>query len=223
MGGVKLVDSVFNYVSGKLVNDQFVTEKLKSNISDYKRIISDILGGETIPTPQVKFDARDLSKLKKYLQKALENEKIEEETIAKVMEGLDSKVMKSIYERIGGEEILSKIVEGFFKSLVADPLLQAFFKSVSIPTLKEKFQKYLVAGFGGPNHYIWKDLKTAHMSLAIQETHFNAFAKHFITQLSINKVDAGVQAEINSIIQQLKEDIIDERSKSNRTQKTEQS
>lgn len=75
---------------------------------------------------------------------------------------LNQKKKLALIQKIGSEEIVVKIVNDFFEKVLNDQILGKFFANVDMVFHKEKFSKYLIAGFGGHNRYIWSDLKTAH-------------------------------------------------------------
>ncbi|MHC0038004.1 group I truncated hemoglobin [Pseudoneobacillus sp. C159] len=86
---------------------------------------------------------------------------------------------QSLYEKIGGEEAISKVVEYFYNELVLkDPAVQQFFENTDMEKQKKHQAKFISFALGGPNQYSGKSMQKAHEGMDLQPVHFDAIVKH---------------------------------------------
>ena len=119
---------------------------------------------------------------------------------------------KSLYERLGGYEAVSAVVNDFAEKLFIDPKVGPFFKGMGTDTRKSFIQKNinLVCNVtGGPCKVISRDAKTVHAGLGITEAEFNVVVNHLVDTLDKLKVPAKEKKELLSIIGTLKPDIVE--------------
>ena len=119
---------------------------------------------------------------------------------------------KSLYERLGGYEGISAVVNDFAGKLFIDPQVGPFFKGMGADTRKSFIQKNinLVCNVtGGPCKIISRDAKTVHGGLGITEADFNVVVNHLVDTLDKFKVPDREKQELLSIIGTLKPDIVD--------------
>jgi hemoglobin len=110
---------------------------------------------------------------------------------------------KSLYERIGGEPALTKVVDEFVAKAGANPKVN-FTRNgkfatgdAAIKTLKMHLVNFLGSAFGGPQKYTGRSMKEAHKGMAITQAEFDALAADLRAVLEANKVP---QQEINEIM-----------------------
>jgi hemoglobin len=119
---------------------------------------------------------------------------------------------KSLYERLGGYEAISAVVNDFAPKLFTDPQVGPFFKGMGTDTRKSFIQKNinLVCNVtGGPCKIISRPAKTVHAGLGITEADFNVVVNHLVDTLDKFEVPAKEKQELLSIIGTLKPDIVE--------------
>ncbi len=119
---------------------------------------------------------------------------------------------KSLYERLGGYEAISAVVNDFAEKLFTDPQVGPFFKGMGTDTRKSFIQKNinLVCNVtGGPCKIISRPAKTIHAGLGITESDFNVVVNHLVDTLDKFKVPAKEKQELLAIIGTLKPDIVE--------------
>ena len=119
---------------------------------------------------------------------------------------------KSLYERLGGYEAVSAVVNDFAEKLFIDPKVGPFFKGMGTDTRKSFIQKNinLVCNVtGGPCKIISREAKTVHAGLGITEEEFNIVENHLVDTLDSFKVPAKEKQELLAIIATLKPDIVE--------------
>jgi hemoglobin len=71
----------------------------------------------------------------------------------------------SIYDRIGGQEALIVVVNGFYRRVLADSQLAPFFTGSNMSRLKGKQVEFFAAALGGPNEYSGQPMKAVHRGM----------------------------------------------------------
>ena len=120
---------------------------------------------------------------------------------------------KSLYERLGGYEAISAVVNDFAEKLFKDPQVGPFFKGMGTDTRKSFIQKNinLVCNVtGGPCKVLSRPAKTVHAGLGITESDFNVVVNHLVDTLDKFKVPAKEKKELLDIIGTLKPDIVEQ-------------
>jgi len=86
---------------------------------------------------------------------------------------------QTLYEKIGGDEAISKVVDYFYTNLVLkDPTVQQFFENTDMEKQKRHQSKFISFALGGPNQYSGKSMQKAHEGMNLQPAHYNAIVKH---------------------------------------------
>ena len=93
---------------------------------------------------------------------------------------------KSLYERLGGYEAISAVINDFAPKLFTDPKVGPFFKGMGTDTRQSFIQKNINLACnvtGGPCKIISRSAKTVHGGLGITEADFNVVAQHLVDTL----------------------------------------
>ena len=109
--------------------------------------------------------------------------------------------MASLYERIGGDAAVNAAVELFYRKVLKDDRIKAFFDDVDMDRQLAKQRAFLTMAFGGPAQYSGKDLRTGHAHLVkrgLNDTHFDAVAQRL--QETLQELGVGA-AEISEVMQ----------------------
>jgi hemoglobin len=99
---------------------------------------------------------------------------------------------KTLWERLGGEDNVKRVVDDLLKEAAPDPKVN-FFRNgkyapdaAAVMTLKRRVVEFICQATGGPLQYTGKDMKTAHAGMGITDDEFNAFAGHLKNALEKN-------------------------------------
>lgn len=106
----------------------------------------------------------------------------------------------SLYERVGGEEGIERLVNSFYERVLDDEELSGFFKNTHIDRLKKMQKEFFSVALGGPIEYSDMDLTRAHQGRGIRVMHYKRFVDHLIETLSEFDLDEN---EINEIISEI--------------------
>ena len=123
---------------------------------------------------------------------------------------------KTLYERLGGYDAISAVVEDFLGRLKNDHMFDRFGpgrSSDSHQRAKQLIKDQLCAYTGGPCQYIGRDMATAHQGLGITQKEWDASVQHLKDSLDHFKVAEKEQKELLAIIDKQKADIIEKPKK----------
>jgi hemoglobin len=119
---------------------------------------------------------------------------------------------KTLYQRLGGYDVIAAVVDDFIHQLGQDPAFKRFGGGRSMDSLHRTRQLVIddICNLaGGPCDYIGRDLKTAHAGLGITQEEWDLSIKHFKTALDDQKVAEPEQKDFLALIQKTKPDIVE--------------
>jgi hemoglobin len=145
--------------------------------------------------------------------------------------GVKSDELKSLYDRLGGEERIKAIVDDFVNRALADPRVNWERKGVkqggfsvhrgksvewnaspdNVAQLKKHIVQFLSLSTGGPAQYDGLEMKQAHTGLHITNAEFDASVGDFKASLDKLQVPNKEQKEVLSIIESTRPLIVEER------------
>ena len=128
---------------------------------------------------------------------------------------------KSLYDRLGGEQGLTLIVEDFVNRAIADPRVNWdrqgvkkggwFRRNKSVPQwqntpengtrLKKHIVQFLANATGGPTVYEGRDMKEAHANMRISNPEFDAAVGDLKTTLDKLGVPTDEQKELLAVVE----------------------
>jgi hemoglobin len=121
---------------------------------------------------------------------------------------------KSLYERLGGYDAISAVVNELAVRLVTDRQLGVYFKGLSNDSKRKliaHLTDFVCSATGGPCIYTGRDMKTSHEGLGITEEDWNRFVKITKEVLDKFKVPAKEQQEFLQAVAPLKSVIVEKR------------
>jgi hemoglobin len=119
---------------------------------------------------------------------------------------------RTLYQRIGGYDMIASVVDDFLKQLQADPAFARFGQGRGQNSLMRGRQlvvDQICALSGGPCIYIGREMKTAHQGLKITDAEFDAAGKHMAASLTKFKVSEADQKDFGAMIEKLRVDIVE--------------
>lgn len=119
----------------------------------------------------------------------------------------------TLYDRLGGVNAISAVVDQFLGNVVADNRINGrFAATVADPFRTQLLRNNLIdqicSATGGPCAYKGKDMKTAHAGMNITDDEFNALVEDLVAALDHFSVGADEKTELLGILAPLKPDIV---------------
>lgn len=120
---------------------------------------------------------------------------------------------KSLYERLGGKDAITKIVRESLKNVTTDKRLAKYFgKTAKDPKKMEALETSLIdllcARTGGPCEYHGKEMKSAHEGMKIKESDYEIFVEDVTAALDSVGVAKPEQDELRQALASMKDEIV---------------
>lgn len=113
----------------------------------------------------------------------------------------------SLYERMGGYDVIAATVDDFLARLNADARLQPLFVGVSAtsgPRIRQHIVDFVCAETGGPCAYHGRSMADAHAGMPIADEHFDAAVDHMGDALESQGVGERERRELVSWLRSLR-------------------
>ena len=104
---------------------------------------------------------------------------------------------QTLFERVGGEQTIRKLIHEFYDRVVADPELKPFFKNTSMDKLRRMQREFFSAALDGPITYTGRPLNYVHHGRGITKHHFALYVAHLIETLRDHGID---DQDVNDLI-----------------------
>ncbi|WP_232698646.1 group I truncated hemoglobin [Brevibacillus daliensis] len=113
-----------------------------------------------------------------------------------------------LYDNLGGEEAIGKVVDYFYELVLADGTVNQFFANTDMDKQRRHQTKFISFALGGPNQYTGQSMAKAHENMNLQPGHFDAIVRHLHDALEHFGVK---EADINqalSTVATLRDDVL---------------
>lgn len=120
---------------------------------------------------------------------------------------------RPLYDRLGGEKGITKVVDDFVANVSADPNYKdkhkKHFKEGDVAALKKKLIDQIGQATGGPQKYTGKGMKEAHAGLGITDADFNTLVADLTKALDNNNVARKDQDELLTMLGGMRKEIVE--------------
>jgi hemoglobin len=114
----------------------------------------------------------------------------------------------SLYQQLGGEPGLTRLMDDFMTRLLADPRMNPFFKDVNHPHVKAQLVAQLCEVSGGPCKLKGPDMQKAHAGMDITKRDFNALVEVLQDSMSAQGIAFSTQNRLLAKLAPMHRDII---------------
>jgi len=124
----------------------------------------------------------------------------------------DKATESSLYQRIGGYDVIAKVVDDWFALMRADARFSRFGTGRSTDSRKKAQQltvEFICALAGGPCYYIGRSMKDSHSGLNITGSEWEANRELVRQPLLKNGVTGREGAELVSLLESFRNDIVE--------------
>jgi len=115
---------------------------------------------------------------------------------------------KSLYERLGGKEAITAVVDDFVGHVAADKRINGFFAKANVPRLKMMLVDQICEATGGPCKYTGRDMKSAHQGMGITNADFDALVGDLVASLDKFKVGEREKQELLAALGPMRKNIV---------------
>jgi len=120
---------------------------------------------------------------------------------------------KTLYERLGGAEGISLIVDDVVEAHMNNPIIQGRFlpykdQPEHLGEIKKNISNFFGAGSGGPEKYTGKDMPTAHQGMKITAEEYLAVVDDILMVMDKHNKDEQTKKDVLAILYSLKDQII---------------
>ncbi|WP_253870302.1 group 1 truncated hemoglobin [Mycobacterium sp. 1164966.3] len=119
---------------------------------------------------------------------------------------------ESLYQRMGGYDVIAAVIDNLFASLHDEPAFARFFggrSQDSVTRSRQLLVDQMCALSGGPCHYIGRDMRTSHTGLGITEAEWEANMKASDAALVKMGVGDAERAEFLALFERYRDDIVE--------------
>ncbi len=117
----------------------------------------------------------------------------------------------SLYERLGGAAAVDLAVNNFYRKVLVDDRINAFFDGVDMERQAAKQKAFLTFVFGGPNNYTGLDMRKGHAHLVargLNDSHFDAVVENLGATLHELGVSDADIAEVAALAETTRNDVL---------------
>jgi hemoglobin len=119
---------------------------------------------------------------------------------------------RSLYQRMGGYDVIAAVIDDLFAILHDDPAFARFFGGRSEDSAirsRQLLVDQMCALGGGPCHYIGRDMQTSHSGLGITDAEWEANMEAADAALAKNGVGDAERAEFLALFERYRDDIVE--------------
>lgn len=125
--------------------------------------------------------------------------------------GTGSADTRSLYDRIGGTDGITGVVDDFLGNVAADTRINAMFANADLKNLRQKLIDQICEASGGPCKYTGKSMKESHTGMGVTEAHFNALVEDLVKSLDKIGVKDPEKTELLTALGGMKGDIVEKK------------
>src|SRR5215813_12677486 len=119
---------------------------------------------------------------------------------------------KSLYERLGGKDAISAVVDDFAGNVLADTRINKKFAKTNAPRLLANLKDFVCFATNGPCRYTGLRMKESHKNMGTTGGEFNALVEDLVKTLTKFNVPAAEQKELLTALAGLRGDIVESES-----------
>jgi hemoglobin len=117
----------------------------------------------------------------------------------------------TLYDKIGGKEMIEKATHYLYVNLLRNEKLSPFFADVDIKVQQRKMGAFLTYIFGGNSLYTGKSMRRVHENVVangLNDEHVDAMIECIRETLAELKVDNNLVGEVVQMIEKHRDDVL---------------
>ena len=121
--------------------------------------------------------------------------------------------MATLYERLGGPDAITAVVDAFVARAAGDDQINSKFGRTDIPHLKKNFADQLCEATGGPCTYTGRSMGEAHDAMRVTAGEFDAFIQDLEGTLDELNVPTTEHGELLGLLLPMRDEIVEVESR----------
>ena len=117
--------------------------------------------------------------------------------------------MASLYERLGGLDAITAVVDSFAGRCAGDDRINRKFARTDIPRLKRMLVDQVCEAAGGPCAYTGRGMRDAHDGMEVTAREFDALVEDLVATLDEFEVPKAEQDELIGLLAPMRGDIVE--------------
>ena len=113
-----------------------------------------------------------------------------------------------LYQRLGGEPVVTAIVDSFIERFADDTRVAPTFAKTDIPKFRRLLIEQICNLTGGGCTYTGRSMPSSHEGMKITESQFNAIVEDLQDAMNRQRIPIGLQNELIATLAPLREGII---------------
>jgi hemoglobin len=126
--------------------------------------------------------------------------------------------MASLYERLGGLDSITAVVDSFVARCAGDDRINGKFGRTDIPRLKKMLIDQVCEATGGPCTYTGRGMRETHDGMGVTAGEFDALVEDLVATLDEFDVPKAEQDELLGLLGPMRGDIVEVESPETGTQ-----
>jgi hemoglobin len=118
---------------------------------------------------------------------------------------------KPLYERLGGKDAITAVVDTFVGKVGADQRINGYFASTDLTKLKMHLVNQICEASGGPCKYTGRTMKQTHAGMGVTDAAFGALVEDLVAALDHYKVGKTEKDELLGVLGPMKGDIVEKK------------
>ncbi|MCI1280088.1 MAG: group 1 truncated hemoglobin [Nitrospira sp.] len=123
----------------------------------------------------------------------------------------DGKVAQSLYERLGGKDAITAVVETFVGTVGGDTRINGYFASTDLTKLKMHLVNQICEASGGPCAYTGRTMTQTHKGMGVQDAAFGALVEDLVAALDHHQVGKTEKSELLAVLGPMKSEIVEQK------------
>ena len=117
--------------------------------------------------------------------------------------------MASLYERLGGLEAITAVVDSFVARCAADDRINPKFARSDVPRLKKMLVDQVCEATGGPCTYTGREMRQTHDGMGVTAGEFDSLVEDLVSTLDEFEVPKAEQEELLGLLGPMRGDIVE--------------
>ena len=117
--------------------------------------------------------------------------------------------MASLYERFGGLDAVTAVVDSFVARCAEDGRINGKFERTDVPRLRKMLVDQVCEATGGPCTYSGRDMRETHDGMGVTAGEFEALVEDLVATLDEFNVPKAEQEELLGLLGPMRDEIVE--------------